>query len=306
MSVMNRLPWELIGAIVGAGLASGREVASFFAQYGPWSWLGIALAVGVLFFLADVPLPASWQGRLPGKAWRALQTLLLTATGGAMLAGAGEVAALTLPLHGAWWIGAAGTLVLSCFLARRTVSGLAWVSRCLLAVLAVLVALGLTRPPMQAAFLHEACVPEALLRGMAYGGFNAALQSPIMARHAGVPQRTRQRAALVMCAALGALLCLLNAVLLRHPVLLAEPMPFIRLTAQLGPIGYALGALTFCLAILSTLTACLAGLGGGVLPVIGVMLVACAGFTGAVETLYPLLGGGCLLLLIGAKWRNSR
>ena len=51
--------------------------------------------------------------------WTALFTGLMAATGGAMLAGAGEVAALLLPVRGAYWLGAAATLGLAWMLAGR-------------------------------------------------------------------------------------------------------------------------------------------------------------------------------------------
>ena len=92
------LAWELVGAVVGAGMASGREIASFFTQYGGWGMVGILLSVGVLVWLSDVRHPAPWHGRWPERLWQLLQTLLLIATGGAMLSGSGEVAALTLSL----------------------------------------------------------------------------------------------------------------------------------------------------------------------------------------------------------------
>ena len=66
---MRMLAWELVGAVVGAGLASGREIASFFTQYGGWGMLGVVLSVGVLVSLADVTLPSSWRGRWPERLW---------------------------------------------------------------------------------------------------------------------------------------------------------------------------------------------------------------------------------------------
>lgn len=302
--VMRMLAWELVGAVVGAGLASGREIASFFTQYGGWGMLGVVLSVGVLVCLADVTLPTSWCGRWPERLWQLLLTLLLVVTGGAMLSGAGEVAALTLPLVGAYWLGMVVTLILAWVLAKRTISGLAWVSRGLLAVLAVLICLGFTVAPMQAACLQEAQPFQAMLRGIAYGGFNAALQAPIMAGAVSQTSRQRRRSAWV---AGGMMLCLLllgNAVLLRHPALIGESMPFLLLMNRFGKLGYVLGGISLYLAILSTLTACLRGLRGTVLPMLGIVLVSSLGFTGVVEVAYPLLGGGCFLMLMAAKFMN--
>lgn len=299
------LTWELIGAVVGAGLASGREIASFFSQYAAWSLAGIVLAVLTLVFLSDAALPGIWKSGWSKRLWRSLLALLLTVTGGAMLSGAGEVAGLTVPISGAYWLGMAGTLLLAWLLAHRTSAGLAWVSRLLLGVLALLIALGLTLPPMHAVHLKEISISSALLRGVTYGGFNAALQAPIMASAAQLPEKTRKRSALCAGGIILMLLLLGNAVLLRHPALLSEEMPFIRMMNSFGAFGYYLGAVSLYLAILSTLTACLRGLGGGVLPVIGVVFVSLLGFTGVVEIAYPMLGGGCFLMLTAAKFTNS-
>ncbi len=292
--------WELVGAMTGAGLASGREVAAFFAQYGPWSRCGVLLAVLTMVYLAGAKLPRAWQGQLPARLWRSMQGCLLIATGGVMLAGAGEVALLALPLCGARLIGMAGTLGAALLLARRTETGLAFVSRILLAVLGAMVLLGLTHPPMRAAQLTEVSIPAALLRGMAYGGFNAALLVPVLAQHKLTPKGKR-RSLLVLGLLAGAMLLLCNEVLLRHPALLHEPMPFIRLAGLYGRWGYGLGVTVMWLAILSTLTAAVRGLGGGVWPILGVALTAMLGFSGAVEFLYPLLGAGCMVMLLAMR-----
>lgn len=295
------LPWELLGAVVGAGLASGREIASFFGRYGVWGFAGVAAAVTALYLLGGTELPHIWRGRWPERLWRGLLTLLLIATGGAMLAGAGEVASLTLPLHGAYWLGMAGTLLLAWLLARRTVTGLMWVSRAMLAVLAALIVLGLTLPPMQAVALTEPSIPASLLRGVTYGGFNAALMQPVMAGASALPQRERKRGLLIACGLTAALLTAGNAVLLRHPALLGEALPFVRLMSRLGQTGYWLGAVALYLAILTTLTVCIRSTGGGWLATAGIVLAAMLGFSGVVDAAYPLLGGGCAVLLPAAR-----
>lgn len=298
------LAWELVGAVVGAGMASGREIATFFTQYGTWGMLGILSSVGVLLLLSDVTLPPAWQHIWPATLWRILMSLLLIVTGGAMLSGAGEVAALTLPIPWAHWLGMALTLLLAWLLAKRTVSGLAWVSRGLLAVLAVLILLGFTVTPMRAAAVQTAQPAQAILRGVTYGGFNAALQAPIIATAVCKSRAQRRRHVMAACAIMLCLLMLGNAVLLRHPALMGESMPFLRMMGSYGKLGYWLGAISLYLAILSTLTACLRGLPGTLLPVLGITLVSAMGFTGVVERVYPVLGGGCFLLLLAAKCMN--
>lgn len=302
----NTLSWELLGAMVGAGLASGREIASFFGRYGMWGFAGVALACTAAAFVADVQLEQVWQGGCKTKLWRALVALLLIVTGGAMLSAAGEIAAMTLPVCGARWIGMTATLPLAWLLSQRTNTGLAWVSRAMLTVLAMLILLGLRLDPMRAAFVDKVSIPGGLLRALTYGGFNAALMAPVLRCHAATPAPERRRALRRTCVLLGLLLAAGHAVLLRHPALLAEELPFVRMSASYGRWGFVLAALSLYLAILSTLTACVKGLGGRGLAMAGIVLTACAGFTGVVDVLYPLLGGGCFVMMLAAKFRNSR
>ena len=100
-----------------------------------------------------------------------------------MLSGAGEVAALTLPIHGAYWIGMAGTIVLAWKLADRTSVGLAWVSRVLLCVLAVMIIMGFRQPAAPAIVIRDSSLMKSVAGGFAYGGFNAALQVSILAEN---------------------------------------------------------------------------------------------------------------------------
>lgn len=307
----GRLVWELLGAAVGAGLASGREIASFFAESGPWSWVGIALSTAVMALLLPASMDERWRGRWPDRLWRLLQTLLLIVTGGAMLAAAGEVAALTLPVQGAYWLGLAGTFLLGWWLAFRTDDGLAWVSRTLLAGMALLLLFGLEGPPMRAVQLEARSPAESLLRAVAYGGFNAAIMRPV-AETSGAGGSSGKTPRWLACAGFGFLIALGNAVLLRNPALLAEPMPFVKLAGQLGRGGYLLSASCLYLAVLSTLTACLRALGRRALPAGGLLAAALMGFTGVVGAAYPALGGFSAVMMAlmrlchgGSNFRNS-
>jgi len=101
------------------------------------------------------------------------------------------------------------------------------------------------------------------------------------------------------------LLLLSNAVLLMHPSLMGEAMPFIHMMRSFGKVGYYLGAVCLYLAILSTLTACLRGLGRKPYALLGIGFIGLLGFEGVVGKTYPLLGGACFLMLTMAKFTNS-
>lgn len=291
------LTWELIGAAVGAGLASGREIASFFARYGAWGLIGVFPAVLIMACLSQTKMPAVWHGKIPGMLWYALSALLLAGTGGAMLAGAGEVAAVLLPWHGAYLTGMVITLLLAWYLARHTTAGLAWVSRLLLTVYLLMLITGMALSPMRAAALLQPSVPSAILHAAAYGGFNAALMQPVLALSVKA-EKQRSRAAYAAAAVLGVLLLLGHTVLMRHPALIGEELPFVRLMSRLGRPGMLLSAISLYLAILSTLTACIRSLAGRRLAMLLLVISSCAGFSGAVSWLYPVLGGACAVMLL--------
>lgn len=295
------LVWELIGAAIGAGFASGREIAVFFAQYGSWGYAGLA-AAGAMLLLAGEPMPASWCNRWQEKTWQAMLTLLLIATGGAMLAGAGEIWAQVLPIRWSNALGLAVTLLLGWLLAVKTKTGLAWVSKGLVTALILLLLLAFRVPPMKGVVIAERGGAAALLSGGCYGGFNAALQWPILA--ATTETRQKRRA---LRWATGIIITMLGIGMLlmrRHAALMGDAMPFLLMMKQFGTVGYIGFILCLYLAVLSTLTACIRAVRGRIWPMLGILLVSCGGFGEVVSLLYPLLGGACCIMLLLAKIMN--
>lgn len=299
---MRMLTWELLGAAVGAGLASGREIAAFFGRQGMWGFAGIAAAVAAMMALAPARLPQEWQGRWPERLWRGLRGLLLAATGGAMLAGSGAVAA---QVAGAGWISLpvmAGTLLLALILAGRDSPGLARLGRLLLLAMGALL-LRTAMLPGGSAPIPKGTPLAALAMGAAYGGFNAALLQPLLDR--AEEGACTRRSLLRACALLAGLLCIGLALLLRHGG--GGEAPFVALAARTGRGGQLLAALCLYLAALSTLSACLRGLGRGV-GALGVAAAAALGFSGVVDAVYPVLGALCasaMALMRAANFLNS-
>lgn len=305
---------ELCGAVIGAGFASGRELATFFARFGMWSWSGVAVAaavmggvcLGVLRRPGLAGMPAAWQGRIMGKIWQGMFLSLLAVTGGAMLAGGGEVAALVLPVHGAREIGLSCMLLAGWLLARETSAWLAMVSRGLILCLVMMIAAGLLMPPQPGVVLQGGGW-EALFHGLCYGGFNIALAAPVAAMiGTDMTQQEQGKCAAGFTLLVALLLACGNGVLQRHTVLLGESLPFVRLLAGLGPLGYGLCGAALYLAALTTLTACLRGLraicpGHMGVVLVGIVLLSMAGLEDIVQLVYPVLGGGCVLLLVAAQ-----
>lgn len=295
------LIWELMGALVGAGFASGKEIASFFAQYGSWGYWGAAAAAMALVWFADTDVSLCWEGRAIASVWRFLLAALLTATGGAMLSAAGEVAALMVKMRHAYWMGILFTVLFAWYLAHYTLTGFSWVSKGMMFTFIVLLVVGLFMPRTDAAVLSQPQAVTAMIRGLCYGGFNAALLIPVVQAHHGDLCKPALKGAGLMTAAL---LAVGIAVFQRHPELLYEPLPFVGLMQPIGTLGYYLSGACLYLAVLSTLTACLRSLGKRYTALIGIVMISLLGFSHVIEYAYTILGGACCLMLLWAKFRN--
>lgn len=322
---MKREVWgmalAILGAVIGAGFASGRELMSFFARFGTWSYLGIACAAGTVMWVVNGVLrraapdgmPVSWQGGAWALVWRGMFLALSVVLAGAMMAGSGEIAALMLPWRGARWGGMGATLLLAAVMARRPTGALGMISGGLVACLASAMAMALALPRGSAASLDGAGNGlAAIWRGVCYGGFNAALAVPVMGGK-GWPRKMRHGCAVLVASMLAALLALGNALMLRHPELAGEALPMVALLRQWGMVGYRLCGATMYLAVLTSLLAAVRGLtvisGGGwrwVLCLLAALGVALGGFQAAVNAVYPALGAGCLMLLMAAEVMERR
>ena len=297
--------WAVLGGAVGAGFASGREIMQFFGQYGPYSWaLCVLSAAGMGRMMESVMMKD--EGRR-SRAFRALMILMLTAVGGGMTAAAGELAALTLPVHHARSLGALGTLAACVLLSRRSLPVLTHLGRVLLPLtaLAFLLCLSVGTEEDTGASVSLGTLPGAAVRAVGYAGMNAALVSGVL-RDAGEGRTARQKKAVAWGAAALLLLLLLlgNAAMARKAAELKNAaLPTVLLLRDYGKTGYVLAAGMLYLAMFSTLIAVLRGL-RLMLPVrhgcaCSALLAAGAslcGFEGIVAAAYPALGWGWLLL----------
>lgn len=312
----GRAAAELCGAVIGAGLASGQEIAAFFARFGAWSWPGVAAAAGVMGWLGlglmrrpgAAGMPLTWRGRWLEWVWRGMFAALLTATGGAMLASGGEVAALLLPFRGARALGLGAILLAAWYLAGRDTPLLAVVSQGLILCLVGMVAAGLLLPVEESVSLQAQGGAEGVLYGLCYGGFNAALAAPVMAMTgARLNPGEQKRCVAGFTVILALLLACGNGVLLRHGSLRGAQLPFVMLLRPLGHSGYALAGGALFLAALTTLAACLRGLNTLVRSpwvYLALPVLSLGGLEGIVGVVYPVLGAGCFLLLAAARLQN--
>lgn len=313
----------LLGGVIGAGFASGREILRFFACHGRMAGAAIACAALVLFVLfirlpgrmqscgADtlIALCRTYLGQRFGLLCGALFMLLCAVTGAAMLAAAAELGALLLPIGHAYALSLGGSLALSMLLVRFGLSGLALPGALLAVLMFLLLARLLGLPAGEACFL-PAMTPDqpvrAVLDGTAYGALTAAQMAGLLAQLSRYPKKVRLQSAALFSVLFGAMLALGTAVCRRHmPALVHQALPFVYLSRSLGASGYMLVALSMYAAALSTLCAMLRALtppGSGLWPALSAagacLLLSQAGFDALIAHGYPLLGALCAGLLL--------
>ena len=278
----------LLGSVVGAGFASGREIVRFFAAHGAMGFVAVAFslaALAALFLCLAERLSAAGQTGLPGLCasrfgariggvCTALFFLLSAVTGGAMLAACAELSALVWPIRPAYAAGFFITLPLAVWLAAHEARGLAAVG------------------------------------GALYAALNAAMMAGALPTLLTLSARKRRACVALLTLLFGLLLTLGMLVCQRHLQSVAmQPLPFVWLSRRLGSGGYLLVALCLYAAALSTLCAMLCAMANllprGLKTIARLILSAllCAalarvGFGRIVQSGYPILGALCAALLL--------
>lgn len=317
-----------LGAIVGAGFASGREIAQFFARYGAWSWALIALACGLMALLSCRMMRTSSAcgglvGMLPGGKYAKqacgalLMTLYLTLCG-SMTAASGELAALALPIRNAREIGALFTLCLCAYFCTRGVTPLAVLSQAMLPLLLLLYTLARAPCGEMPAFVHQVTPlsPTAPLAAVCYSALNVTLAMGVLTEAGkGCCARVSQRAGVWLFALLFLLMATANAALLAHPWAQSEALPMVAMLKSRGVAGYALCVAALYAAVATTLLSTLRGawqlLGKrAYIAPISAFVLSLFEFSDIVRIAYPILGALCLPLLarmlFGRRRNTSR
>ncbi|MBQ7825261.1 MAG: hypothetical protein IJ337_02775 [Clostridia bacterium] len=314
----------LLGGVIGAGFASGREILHFFACHGnmaPAAVLAACITLAALFLRlpalmqqsGSVSLAALCRFRLGprfGRLCTALFALLCAITGAAMLTACAELGALLLPIRHAYGISLFGSLLFCCMLSAHGLSGVALPGALLCALLPLLLVRLWALPTGEACFL-AAMSPDlpvhAFSGGVAYGALSAAQLAGLLAPLACEDARTRRNAVVLFTLLFGVLVSLGTAVCRRHlPALVHQPLPFVHLSRSLGASGYVLVALCMYAAALSTLCAMLHALmqlfplgilRSACLAALCCLIPAAAGFDTLIRCGYPMLGALCAGLL---------
>ena len=314
----------LLGGVIGAGFASGREILHFFAGHGKAAPAAIAAACAILaalfwrlpalmrrhdaFTLTD--LCRKRLGTRFGGLCAALFLLLCALTGAAMLTACAELGALMLPVHGAYPLSLFGTLILCAAFSALGLFGIALPGALLCMALPALLMRLLALPAGEACFL-SAMAPDlpvrALTDGVAYGALTAAQLAGLLSRLCNQDARTHRRSVLLFMLLFGGMLSLGTQVCRRHlPAIVHQPLPFVYLSRSLGAAGYMPVALCMYIAALSTLCAMLhalmqafpSGMQGLCLAALCCLIPSIIGFNTLIAYGYPLLGALCAGLLL--------
>lgn len=307
-----------VGAVIGAGFASGREIVTFFTRYGAHAWWLMALAAGMMAMLCALITESArrfggghgWCGLFPGRAWVAqgCALVLMTVTGGAMVSAAGQMISLLWPSHWAYSVGVVGTLLAAWWLGNLRVLG--WISGALTAMLTAMILLAMagtaSRPVVMLGSPRTAvALIGAAVRAAAYAAMNMTLAIGVVCQSARSRAQNRRLSA-VFGGGMALLLCMSNLLYLRHPEQLDAAFPIVELLRGFGRRGFVISVVLLYLSILTTLAAVLYALRDAAqshvespaLQAIAAMgpplAVSCVGFSGIVETLYAPIGIVCL------------
>lgn len=315
-----------LGAVIGAGFASGREIVSFFSSYGELSWALILLSVFAMSYLCWLCVSRSrnvetcrwcsiYEDGIPFVRTGAEYSVLLLQVlmGGSMLSAAGHVAALCLPLHSAYMLGVLATIAMAMLLGGASLRPMTLLSGLLAAacVMAVLVLLIFDKGEKTALL---APVPDGTgaiggaFRAIAYAALNLTLAIGAVCRCGGCSCRIQSRSVVLFGFGMAALLLVSNFLYLKHPELRNSTFPMVALLSRFGKAGYILSLLMMYLAILTTLSAGLYALRTGLeqrlpqhaafaLTLLLPIVVSCAGFESIVDRWYAPAGFLCLLLV---------
>ena len=311
-----------IGAVIGAGFASGREIVVFFTRYGASSWALIVLTVAAMTALCAFVMlrlrgsgKTQWcalyeeQRRWVRLAGQGCLFLLFSLIGGAMLSAGGELLALLLPFRHAYGLGCGATLLFAALLSQRGLKPLSWLSLVLTALLigAYVLLLRLDAPPDTVVVREERSLVRGAIGAVAYAGMNLAIGLGVVCECADGSRRTLCRSSVLFGATMLLLLFLGNALYLRDPGAWQDALPIIPLLAGYGRTGFLLGAITLYLAMLTSLLAVVRALNDQVkrlppaprvaLPLLAPLGFSLLGFQGIVETWYAPIGLCCIALL---------
>lgn len=316
-----------VGAVIGAGFASGREVVTFFTRYSQHSWwliiISAAASVGfcALIMRASSVCGGGWHAlhgdcnAVTKTAARVCVTVLVTVVSGAMLSASGHMVELLWASDWAYPVGIVGTLALSWrlgFGSLKPLSIMSWALTC--ALLLAMVLLMRARPESLAVSTQASGtalgLARAALRAIAYAGMNITIAIGVVCGCSGGSRRGMCRTSVMFGFTLLSLLFVSNQLYILYPEMNAEPFPLVRLLSAFGRAGYIGGAALLYLALFTTLIALMRAMRDAVhayvphktaraLVTLALPLaMSFVGFAQIVENVYAPVGYMCILLVL--------
>lgn len=322
----------VVAAVAGAGFSSGREVVLFFAQMGWASWIGVGFAAAMFGLLCAVVchFARTTGARSFQEVYRrvldvrqgtvvgAIHGLLMALTAGVMAVAAGEMAALALPIRGAFWMGMFFTTGLALLMSTREMRGMALLGVPSLALCGLFYLALALDPRSVTIYMNYETVPEmsgsvtaAILLATLHAALNASIAGGVtacFARRVGSPMRFGARCGGMMLLLLSAS----NAAVLRGgEKLFSQALPTVVLAARWGKFGYYGCILVMWLCALTTLAAVLGSLACQmddspssrrmllIVLLAGTLLAFWMGFERFIELGYPMLGWASVFAMAG-------
>jgi len=259
-----------VGAVMGAGFASGQEIQQFFVRFGSWGLVGIAFSTGLFAFLGWImlDLQARWNIRsypdffqkLLGKYWgtRAdlLVSVLLFAGMLAMLAGSG---ALFWEYFGlSRWLGVITTSMVVFLALWFKGEGVLWINAVLiplkfilcLGIALVAILFGGGGGDGEGLKIANPLVQNWALSALLYVSFNLTLAVVVFAslgREVQIPGA--RLGAIVGGLALGLFAMVIGAALLKFPEVLGLEIPMVAVAGKMGDLTAFLYVIVLWLAM---------------------------------------------------------
>lgn len=244
-----------VGAVMGAGFASGQEIQQFFARFGSWGIAGIILSAGLFSLLGWIMLDLQerWQvssyldffnsllGNKWGKRADIIVSALLFVGMLAMLSGTG---ALFQEYFGfSRWLGVALSLIVIAVALWSRGEGVLWINSVLIPLKFAL-CLGIAAAAIHWAMpgdgeglvlLPNPLISNWILSSILYVSFNLTLAMVVFASLGRIVQRPGARLGAILGGmALGIFALVIGAALLRFPDVLGMEIPMVAVAAKLG------------------------------------------------------------------------
>lgn len=336
MKIRSSGTLECLGAVIGAGFVSGREIVSFFSRYGQHSWWLIVLAVGVMILLCNLCMKqlsntqkenSFFFSRYRKKNHSSGVCLLvmLFILAGAMTAAAGHMISLLIPSKIAYPVGIVGTLCIAWLLGKGNMKSYSFISFVLTAMFLMMILLALRTGSDNHLLVSDSQSAGELVKAafyaVGYGAMNITVSIGVICRNGDCCQREKNRRSALIGLMLCGLLFVSNTLYLQHPEVMNMAFPIVPFFQSFGRTGYLMCLLMLYLAILTTLIAVILVLRNGmeqsslsgkaVMPLtLGIpAVISCLGFSGIVDHLYAPAGLICFAIiflpLLGKRSKNQ-